>query len=60
MKDNNEVNASARMEDMWMFKCFESFVQCYWLIFDAFFVGIRVANIAKKEFITCFNCLKYN
>lgn len=49
MKDNNEVNASARMEDMWMFKCFESFVQCYWLIFDAFFVGIRVANIAKKN-----------
>lgn len=56
------VNASARMEDMWMFQCFESF-NCSMLsinITDALFVGIRVAVIAKKESITCFNCLIYN
>lgn len=29
-------------------------------ITDALFVGIRVAVIAKKESITCFNCLIYN
>lgn len=56
------VNACARMEDNYVN------VSVFWKlcsmlsinITDALFVGIRVAVIAKKESITCFNCLIYH